>query len=61
VRIALESGAPILPVTVRGANRVWSQTMNCPHFPKVDIFYHPLFRARRRHRLGFARLFKVTA
>ena len=43
VRIALEAGVPILPVTVRGANRVWSQTMKYPHLRKVEIFYHPLF------------------
>ena len=39
----MEAGVPILPVTVRGANRVWSQTMKRPHFTKVEIFYHPLF------------------
>ncbi len=43
VRIAMEANVPILPVTVRGANRVWSQTMKYPHFPRVEIFYHPLF------------------
>jgi 1-acyl-sn-glycerol-3-phosphate acyltransferase len=43
VRIALEAGVPVLPVTVRGANRVWSQTMKRPHLRKVEIFYHPLF------------------
>jgi 1-acyl-sn-glycerol-3-phosphate acyltransferase len=42
-RIALEAGVPVLPVTVRGANRVWSQTMKYPHLRKVEIFYHPLF------------------
>jgi len=43
IRIALEADVPILPVTVRGANRVWSQTMKYPQFKKVEIFYHPLF------------------
>lgn len=43
VRIALEAGVPVLPVTVKGANRVWSQTMKRPKFRKVEIFYHPLF------------------
>ena len=43
-RIALEAGVPILPVTVKGANRVWSQTMKRPKFRKVEIFYHPLFQ-----------------
>ena len=43
-RIALEADVPILPVTVKGANRVWSQTMKYPTLRKVEIFYHPLFR-----------------
>ena len=44
IRIAMEAGVPVLPVTVRGANRVWSQTMTRPHFyRRVEIFYHPLF------------------
>jgi 1-acyl-sn-glycerol-3-phosphate acyltransferase len=46
-RIALEANVPILPVTVKGANRVWSQTMKRPKFNKVEIFYHPLFRVPR--------------
>ncbi len=43
IRIAMEAGVPVLPVTVKGANRVWSQTMKRPKFRKVEIFYHPLF------------------
>jgi 1-acyl-sn-glycerol-3-phosphate acyltransferase len=43
MRIAMEAGVPVLPVTVKGANLVWSQTMTRPHFPQVEIFYHPLF------------------
>ena len=43
VRIALEAGVPILPVTVKGANLVWSQTMTRPHFRRVEIFFHPLY------------------
>lgn len=43
VRIAFEANVPILPVTVRGAHKVWSQGMKYPHFKKVEIFYHPLF------------------
>jgi 1-acyl-sn-glycerol-3-phosphate acyltransferase len=42
-RIAMEAGVPILPVTVCGANRVWSQTMKYPTLRKVEVFYHPLF------------------
>lgn len=47
IRIAMEANVPILPVTVRGANRVWSQTMKYPHFPKVEIFYHPIFEVSK--------------
>lgn len=47
VRIAMEAGVPILPVTVRGAHRVWSQTMKYPQFRKVEIFYHPLFEVSK--------------
>lgn len=43
VRIALQSGVPILPVTVRGGNKVWSQDMPTPRPRKVEIVYHPLF------------------
>jgi 1-acyl-sn-glycerol-3-phosphate acyltransferase len=43
VRIALQAGVPILPVTVRGANKVWAQDMNTPRLAKVEIVYHPLF------------------
>ena len=42
VRIAIEAGVPILPVTIRGANKVWSQDTKYPHFGKVEIFFHPL-------------------
>lgn len=42
VRIAMEAGVPILPVTIRGANKVWSQDIKYPRLKKVEIFYHPL-------------------
>jgi 1-acyl-sn-glycerol-3-phosphate acyltransferase len=42
-RIAIEAGVPILPVTIRGANRVWSQEMKYPKFfRKIEIIYHPI-------------------
>jgi 1-acyl-sn-glycerol-3-phosphate acyltransferase len=42
IRIALEAGVPILPVTVRGGNRVWPQTQKLPRlFRRVEITYHP--------------------
>lgn len=44
VRLAMETGVPILPVTVRGANRIWAQGMKFPKFfRRVEIIYHPLF------------------
>ena len=43
VRMALEAGVPILPVTIRGAHRVWAKTQRFPRFARVEIVYHPLF------------------
>ncbi len=43
MRIALQAGVPILPVTIRGGNRVWSQDMRTPRPAKVEVVYHPLF------------------
>ena len=42
VRIALEAGVSILPVTIRGGNRVWPHKQTFPHFSKVHVTYHPL-------------------
>lgn len=43
VRMALEAGVPILPVTVRGGHDVWPNTHRFPRFGKtVEITYHPL-------------------
>jgi 1-acyl-sn-glycerol-3-phosphate acyltransferase len=44
VRIALQAGVPILPVTIKGANRVWSQDMKTPRLARVEVFYHPLLK-----------------
>ena len=44
VKIAMEAGVPILPVTVRGANRIWAREMKYPHFGKVQIIYHPIMQ-----------------
>jgi 1-acyl-sn-glycerol-3-phosphate acyltransferase len=40
VRMAIESGAPILPVTIRGAHKVWPSTFRVPRFRRVEITYH---------------------
>lgn len=43
VRIAIEAGVPILPVTIRGANKVWAQDIKYPKPGKVEIYFHPIF------------------
>jgi 1-acyl-sn-glycerol-3-phosphate acyltransferase len=48
VRIALEAGVPILPVTIRGANKVWPATRFFPRPGKVEITYHPVFHVEHR-------------
>lgn len=42
IRLALEADVPILPVTVKGANRVWPQGWRYPRPGRVEIVYHPL-------------------
>jgi len=46
VRMALEAEVPILPVTIRGGNRVWPRGWRLPHLTKVVVVYHPLHRAQ---------------
>jgi 1-acyl-sn-glycerol-3-phosphate acyltransferase len=41
IRIALEAGVPILPVTIRGGNRVWPAGRRLPRMGKVEIVFHP--------------------
>lgn len=41
-RIAMEANVPILPVTIRGGNKVWAQDIKFPRPHKVEIFYHPV-------------------
>lgn len=42
VRLALEAGVPILPVTISGAHKVWNREQLVPHRAHVKIIYHPL-------------------
>jgi len=43
VRMALEAGVPILPVTIRGGERVWPSTFRFPRLGRgVEIVYHPI-------------------
>ena len=47
VRMALEAGVPILPVTIRGGNRVWPPDKLLPRLGKVEITYHPAFHVEQ--------------
>ena len=45
VRIALQAGVPILPVTISGGNDIWPQQQKYPRlFHRVEVIYHPLLR-----------------
>lgn len=45
VHIALAAGAPILPVSIRGANSVWPQGQKYPRFfRRVEVTFHPLVK-----------------
>ncbi len=48
VRMALETGAAILPVTIRGGNLVWPSSRRVPRLASVEIVYHPLFVIEQR-------------
>jgi 1-acyl-sn-glycerol-3-phosphate acyltransferase len=41
VRMAMEANVPILPVTIRGAHRVWPKGYRLPRFKTVEVIYHP--------------------
>ncbi|GIU82271.1 MAG: 1-acyl-sn-glycerol-3-phosphate acyltransferase [Acidobacteria bacterium] len=44
IRIAMKAGAPILPVTIQGANKVWARNHKLPRlWGKIKVFYHPIF------------------
>jgi 1-acyl-sn-glycerol-3-phosphate acyltransferase len=43
IRLALEANVPILPVTIRGGNKVWPRGWRFPRPGKVVITYHPLY------------------
>ena len=48
VRLALEAEVPILPVTIRGGNRVWPPGRHVPRLSEVQIIFHPLFQVDQR-------------
>ena len=41
VRLALEANVPVLPVTIRGGQRVWPKGRKLPRFSSVEVVYHP--------------------
>ena len=43
VRLELEAQVPILPVTIKGGNRVWPRGWRFPRLGKVVVTYHPLY------------------
>ncbi len=47
VRLALEADVPILPVTIKGGNRVWPRGWRFPRTGKIVITYHPLYHAEQ--------------
>ncbi len=47
IRIALDAGVPILPVTIRGANRVWPAGQHCPGLGRVQVTFHPLYHVNQ--------------
>jgi 1-acyl-sn-glycerol-3-phosphate acyltransferase len=47
VRMALEAGVPILPVTIRGANKVWPANRRLPRPGRVEITYHPVMHVEQ--------------
>ena len=47
VRMALEADVPILPVTIRGGNRVWPANKLLPRPGKVEIVYHPVMHVKQ--------------
>lgn len=44
VRLALEAGVPVLPVTIRGGQRVWPRGQRLPRLARVEIVFHPARR-----------------
>ena len=41
VRLAMEAGVPVLPVTIRGGQRVWPRGQRLPRAGRVELVFHP--------------------
>ena len=44
VRLALETGASVLPATIRGGEKVWPRGQTLPRTGRVEIVFHPARR-----------------
>jgi len=44
VRLALEAGVLVLPVTIRGGQRVWPRGQRLPRVGRVEVVFHPARR-----------------
>lgn len=43
IRVAMKAGVPILPVSIRGGNKIWPQGRKYPRlFRRVEITYHAM-------------------
>jgi 1-acyl-sn-glycerol-3-phosphate acyltransferase len=47
-RLAMETGVPVVPVTIRGGHRVWPRDWKWPRLGRVEIVYHPPLRFEQR-------------
>jgi len=47
VRLALEAQVPILPVTIKGGNRVWPKGRRLPRLGKIVVTYHPPYNVEQ--------------
>jgi len=47
IRLALEANVPILPVTIKGGNKVWPRGWRFPRLGKVLITYHPIYHPEK--------------
>ena len=47
VRLALEAQVPILPVTIKGGNRVWPKGRRFPRLGKIVVTYHPPYHVEQ--------------
>jgi len=41
-KLAIQTKVSVLPVTIRGANRVWAREMKFPRAAKIEVVYHPV-------------------